>query len=227
MTGEILQAGKVLKVGQRLEVFLDNREERLSSRIEDIKGDELIVAMPFDDKRVPVIPMQGESLYAQAAAGSSRYRFFTTFRGTAQEGNLPVWRLEFPATCEKFQDRAFVRVKVNMHVKVRFVDEEGCIAEPVLTPVVDLSGNGICFAWPKPVKVGTQVGLEINEIPDVGPLEIMSQVVRCTPVQRGDDDYVYQVGASFQHLSRNIANKIVHYVFTVQREIIAKGIGKD
>ena len=227
MTGEIFKAGDVLKVGQRLDVFLDSREERLHSRIEDIRGTELIVAMPFDEQRVPIIPMHGESLYGLAAGGSSRYRFFTTFLGTGQEGNLPMWRLSFPDTCEKFQDRAFVRVKVNMHIKVRFVDDEGCIAEPVTVPVVDLSGNGICFAWPKPVKIGTQVGLEINEIPDVGPLEIMSQVVRCTPVQRDETDYVYQIGAAFQHLSRGIANKIVRYIFMVQREVIAKGIGKE
>ena len=227
MAGEILKAEEVLKVGQRLEIFLDGREEHFRSRIEDIKPDVMIVAMPFDNQRVPVIPATGESFYGLAADKASRYRFCTKGRGTSREGQVPVWRITKPTECEKFQDRAFVRVRVKLHVKVRLVDEEGCIAEPVVAPVIDLSGNGIGFVWPKEVKVGTQVGLEINEIPNVGALEIMSQVVRCTAVKRGENDYIYHIGASFQHLSRAIANKIVHYVFTVQREVIAKGIGKD
>ncbi len=227
MAGELIKAGDVLHIGQRLEVFIDGREERFSSRIEDITDEELIAAMPFDKHRVPVIPRSGELVYMLAVGGSSRYRFLVRFRGVDREGLVAVWRVAKPDTCEKFQDRAFVRVKVSLHTKVRLVDEEGCIEEPVVTQVVDLSGNGICFAWNSPIKVGTQAGLELNEIPGVGTLEVMSEVVRCTPVQRGDGEYVYHIGASFKHLSRSIANKIVRYVFDVQRKIIAKGIRKD
>ena len=47
MAGELVQARGVLAIGQRLEIFFENSEEENSgytSRVEDIVGDELVVA---------------------------------------------------------------------------------------------------------------------------------------------------------------------------------------
>ena len=55
----------------------------------------------------------------------------------------------------------------------------------------------------------------------------MSLVARCTPISREDGSTVYHIGASFQHLPRAVSNKLVHYLFDVQRKAIARGIKKN
>ncbi|MBF1697109.1 MAG: flagellar brake domain-containing protein, partial [Selenomonas sp.] len=56
MAGELVDARSILSIGQRLEIFFENTEEGTSgytSRVEDIVGDDLIVAMPLDERLVP------------------------------------------------------------------------------------------------------------------------------------------------------------------------------
>ena len=59
--------------------------------------------------------------------------------------------------------------------------------------------------------------LEINDIPGIGTLEIMTRVMRCTRVEREDDTPIYHVGVQFQGISRGMRDKIIRYLFHVQR----------
>lgn len=83
MAGELVEARSVLTIGQRLEIFFENTEEGTpgyTSRIEDIVGDELIIAMPVDERLIPVIPRPGENLYVLAGGDGCHYRFFSVHR---------------------------------------------------------------------------------------------------------------------------------------------------
>ena len=57
MTGELVKAEEILKLGQRVEFYVDADDTRYASRIEDITDDGLEVAMPISSKHVPVIPV--------------------------------------------------------------------------------------------------------------------------------------------------------------------------
>lgn len=225
MAGELIKAKDVLKIGQRVEFYVGDNDASFASRIEDITEDELIVAMPVNSKRVPVIPRSNEKLYALAGGKQCRYRFFTTFRKISRlDDRIPVWHISRPTEVERHQNREFVRVRVTLPVQVRLIDEDGSIQNPVLTKTVDFSGNGICFVLDHEVKLGTMAALALEDIPGVGSIEQMSRVARCTSVERNDGTRVYHIGAAFQHLSPAVSNKIVRYLFSVQRAIIAKGI---
>lgn len=226
MAGELIKAGEILKIGQRVEFYVGDDDEKYTSRIEDMTKTELMVAMPMNKQGVPVIPMSGERLYALAAGETCRYRFFTKYLGSARVdgGNFSVWKIAIPEEVERHQNRQFVRVRVNQRVQVRVIDEEGQIKDPQMTQSVDLSGNGLCFISRNPIRIGNKVALEIFDIPDVGVLEVMSHVVRCTEVETGSGVRLYHVGVGFEQLSRTTVNKVVRYLFTVQRRSIAKGI---
>lgn len=224
MTGELIKAGQVLKIGQRVEFYVDDDDEKYLSRIEDITETTLAAAMPVNRKRVPVIPMRGARIYALAVGERCRYRFFTVFREKGlQDGILPVWRIDLPELVEKHQNRAFVRVRVTKRVQVSVIDDDGRLGDPVLTWTVDLSGNGVCFLMNKPIANNTEVALELYDIPGVGTVKVMGRVIHSTEFERPDGN-VYHVGTSMEHLSRTIMNKIVRYLFAVQRRNIAKGI---
>lgn len=221
MAGELVQARSVLTIGQRLEIFFENSEEDAAgyaSRVEDIIGDELVVAMPLDERRVPVIPRPGENLYVLAGGDGCHYRFFSVHRSHGRhEGRIPILRISIPEFAERFQKRGLFRIKVNLTATVRLVDHEGQIDAPKRVPLVDLSGSGLAFIWPKAVSLDSEAALEINDIPGLGTLEMMTRVMRCTRIDREDDVPVYHIGVQFQSISRSIRDKIIRYLFHVQR----------
>ena len=221
MAGELVQARSILAIGQRLEIFFENSEEGISgytSRVEDIVGDELVVAMPVDERLVPVIPRVGENLCVLAGGDGCHYRFFSTHHSHGHhEGRIPVLHISLPEVAERFQKRAFFRIPVNLTATVRLVDREGKIDAPRRVPLVDLSGSGLAFAWPKSVPLNSNAALEINDIPGIGTIELMTKILRCTRVEREDDTSIYHVGVQFQGISRSIRDKIIRYLFHVQR----------
>jgi len=225
MAGELIKIGEFLKVGQRVEFFLDDDDEKYLSRIEDITDTRLVVAMPVNKKRVPVIPAVDANLYGLAVGTQCRYRFFSKFKRTAKlEGRLPVWEIVLPDKVERFQNREFVRVRVTQRIKVRLIDEDGRIGEPYDTYTSDISGNGISFLMGIEAKEGTQAALEIYDIPEVGTVNVMCRIVRCKKLEKNEGRFSYRIGASFEHLSKPTMNKIVRYLFVVQRRNIARGI---
>ena len=224
MAGELVKADQVLRIGQRIEFYVDDDEEKYLSRIEDITDKYLVAAMPYNRKRVPVIPITGANVYALAVGQKCRYRFFSVFRGkTLQDGYLPVWQIDMPDRVEKHQNREFVRVRVTKKVSVSVIGRDGSIGEPTITYTVDLSGNGVCFIMKDPLPQDTEVALELYDIPDVGTVKVMGRVIHSTEFERRDGN-VFHVGTHMEHLSRQIMNKIVRYLFYVQRRNIAKGV---
>jgi c-di-GMP-binding flagellar brake protein YcgR len=185
----------------------------------------LEVAMPMSRTGVPIIPREDEKIYGVAVGNQCRYRFFTTYKGKGRKDDrIPIWYITKPESLERFQNREFVRVKVNLKANVSVVDEDGTIHDSEIVPVVDLSGGGICLAFDHEVAENTKVGLELTGIPGASTIDVMCRVVRCSPIERADGIVIYHVGAAFQHLPRATANKIVRYLFAVQRANIAKGI---
>ena len=221
MAGELVQARSVLTIGKRLEIFFENSEEGTSgytSRVEDIIGDELLVAMPLDERRVPVIPRVGENLYVLAGGDGCHYRFFSVHHSHGRhEGRIPVLHISIPEVAERFQKRGLFRIRVSLTVTVRLVDHEGKIDAPKRVPVVDLSGSGLSFSWPRAVTLDSDAALEINDIPGLGTIELMTRVMRCTRIEREGDTPIYHIGVQFQSISRSMRDKIIHYLFQVQR----------
>ena len=72
MAGELLKADRILKIGQRVEFYLEKDDTKYTSRIEDIEKDYLLVAMPMDEKRRPILPEKREKLYGLAVGEGCR-----------------------------------------------------------------------------------------------------------------------------------------------------------
>ena len=125
--------------------------------------------------------------------------------------------ISIPEVAERFQKRGLFRIKVNLTATVRLVDSEGKIDAPKRVPVVDLSGSGLAFAWPKSVGLESDAALELNDIPGIGTLEVMTRVMRSTRIEREDDTPIYHIGVQFQEISRSMRDKIIRYLFQVQR----------
>lgn len=222
---ERIKADAVLKIGQRIEFFLDDDDEKYASRIEDITPTELVVAMPVDKKRRPVLPLSGQRLYGLAIGEQCRYQFFSVFHDKAMQ-QVPVWIISKPDLVERKQNREFVRVRVNLLAQVQVMNQTGGFSPPTEIRVIDISGNGLAFAFSEPVAVDVQVAIEIHNVPEVGTLRAMGRVMRCTVVETSKGR-VYQVGVRLLTLTPAVRNRLVRYIFEVQRRALAKGIEMD
>ena len=180
---ERIKADAVLKIGQRIEFFLDDDDEKYASRIEDITPTELVVAMPVDKKRRPVLPLSGQRLYGLAIGEQCRYQFFSVFHDKAMQ-QVPVWIISKPDLVERKQNREFVRVRVNLLAQVQVMNQTGGFSPPTEIRVIDISGNGLAFAFSEPVAVDVQVAIEIHNVPEVGTLRAMGRVCDVQSLRR-------------------------------------------
>lgn len=224
MAGDIMSAEAILKIGQRLAFFSDTSDEKYTSRIEDLSEKEIVAAMPMDQKRRPIIPISGQHLYGMAFANGCQYRFFSVFHKKGMNNGIPCWWILKPDKVERFQNRAFVRVRVNLPVQVQAMDKEGGFLPPQMTQLIDISGSGVSFVFDRDLKVESQVIMEVRNIPEIGTLQVMGRVMRSLKVEMGDDTKRYQIGVRMLNLTRPLRNRLVHYIFDVQRHELAKGL---
>ena len=225
MTGELLRARDVLQTGQRVDFYTEDDElERYESRIVKIGSQRMLVSAPKDrtGEALAIQPMS--DFKGLIVEKTCRYVFSTTFEEQKDEGSLSYWSVKMPEKIIRYQNRGYVRVKANLELIIRLVDEEGTIGDPMKVPMVDLSGGGLCFVMNRSVAPGVQVGMELRNIPEIGTLEVMGRVVRCMAIDTSAKYPIYHVGVVFGDLPRAVTNKIVRYLFTLQREALAKGV---
>ena len=222
--GERKPADMVLKIGARLTFFPLSTENGVASRVEDISGDRLMVAMPVNEKGVPILPLPGENMMCRIAGTGCYYKFNAVYldKGKAP---IPVWFVRKPEFVEKVQNREFVRISVDYPVILRPLDENGAKGGMIFTKAVDISGGGLAVMNKTMLPLGSKAVLELDNIPGVGMLRITGRVVRCVKVDAAGDN-VFHVGFQFLDLSRQHQNRLVKFIFDIQRQSLAKGIGK-
>ena len=222
--GERKPADMVLKIGARLTFFPLSTENGVASRVEDISGDRLMVAMPVNEKGVPILPLPGENMVCRIAGTGCYYKFNAVYldKGKAP---IPVWFVRKPEFVEKVQNREFVRISVDYPVILRPLDENGAMGGMIFTKAVDISGGGLAVMNKTMLPLGSKAVLELDNIPGVGMLRITGKVVRCVKVAAAGDN-VFHVGFQFLDLSRQHQNRLVKFIFDIQRQSLAKGIGK-
>ena len=224
-------ARNVLTVGQRLEIFLEHGASHslgYASRIEDMVDDELIVALPFDENGAPVIPHEGENIYVHAAGDGCHYRFLTVHhKHSWYQGRVPVLHLALPQSAEKFQKRGMFRVKVDFKVGVQILDEKkeeksAFHQAKSLVPAIDLSADGLAFVWTNEIARGMTTLLKLDNLPEIGTLDLRAEVMRSTCVYQGEKRSIFHIGAKFQDITRGVQEQIIRYLFQLQFRELAR-----
>lgn len=218
MSGEMVQAGKVLRIGQRVEFEAEDGIGKYTSRIEDILQDRLVVAMPIDEKRRPILPEPDTKVYGRIITDKCVYRFFSIYKERLADP-IPVWRITKPDMLERWQRRRFVRVPARLSLNVQIVNPEGQLEPSVPTTSVDISGNGICFLYPSLVHISSRAVLDIASLPGIGNLQITSRVAKCVPVET-PTAVIYHIGAEFENMEPSVQNKLIRFIFELQRKLL-------
>ena len=91
-----------------------------------------------------------------------------------------------------FWRRRFPRLRKDLYIAYRMVDQEKFDKEPISSLALNISGGGVCFEAADNLQKGALVALDIRSDDFSAPILALAKVVWCKP--RGT---MYQVGAEF------------------------------
>jgi len=189
---------------------------RYRTRIEEVGTRILSIGVPVSDGQF--IPLrEGTQLDLIFADEISAYSFTTSIIKRIALP-VPTFIVEFPSKINKIQRRKFVRVPLIRSFKYRILEKTG-ISEEKNAFMFDLSGGGILFNSQEQLQpqtiilIQTMIGTENIEIPAI-----------VTRTSRDDEKGLYTASVKFHEISEKIRDKIIGYVFELQREMRKKGL---
>ncbi|MEN6413172.1 MAG: flagellar brake domain-containing protein [Veillonellales bacterium] len=217
----VITEERILKINQRVEIMFGKKsEQQYHSRIEDITPTTIILAMPMD-KSVPVLLSPGTVFFGKAIDNGAVYHFTSTFIDK-KILPLPVWIASPPRDIRKIQQRAFVRIDAVLPVNIEIEDEAEENSVRLLQVFTrDISGGGIQAICKEPLKLGSQLRLQID-IPEFGRVETIGKVVRMEQPQ--DLRNLFWISIKFIDIPEGIRRKIIKFIFKKQLEHRQKGL---
>lgn len=219
-----IKLDQILLIGKKVDLFVGDEEVSYVSRIEDLNEKHLILAMPMDEKRRPIIPLTGTSISGRVAANYSMYKFNTVYQDKAA-APIPVWIVSLPKKIEKHQTREFVRIQTIFPLQVQVEDaESGDWMPPYHTKSIDISGNGIRFFMNQDIPEGAKILIKTEELPIVGSMQVCCEVVRSEKPRFNES--VFWIASKFISLPKKTQLSLIRFIFQKQREMIAKGISE-
>lgn len=191
---------------------------RYRTRIEEMGNRVLSIGVPISEGQF--IPLrEGTAIEIIFADEVSAYSFSTTIIKRLSYP-IPTFIVEQPKKIKKIQRRRFVRVPLVYPFKYHVFEEDGLSAEKNGF-INDLSGGGLLFKAKENLSAGTIVYLKIK-ISDT-EMELPARVVRSQKDIEAEKDY-YIISVEFQDITEKIRDKIISYVFDIQREMRKKGL---
>lgn len=130
----------------------------------------------------------------------------------------PAIILEYPDNIRRIQRRQYVRVPVVIPLEYRIVGKEA-LSKPQKGHVMDLSGGGILFKTKENIEERSIVVIKVNL--GGNETELPASIIRSV---KKDEQNHYSVSAEFQEINESTRDKIIRYVFEVQREMRKKGL---
>lgn len=213
---------KLLKINQlvELEVNMHKKEldniESFSSRIEDLAGDNILVAAPFR-QGIPVSFPLGKEIYIRVRKDGITHLLHTKLIERRKRPQY-LFLLSKPFNVSRLQMRNWVRVDADLPVNYRMA---GYPIDFYQATTVDISGGGIGLHSEHEIDKDTLLELQV-QLPNSYLLQSTGLVTRCLPEKKG----YYVIGIEFKDLSTNDQDCIIKYVFQKQREQISKRVLK-
>ncbi len=199
-----------------IKVFDGEYKGNYRTRIEEVGKRIISIGVPVAEGQF--IPLrEGTKLELFFTDEVSAYSFSTSIIKRISLP-IPTFIIEFPNKINKVQRRMFVRVPVVRPLKYRILEKEG-ISEEKNGYMIDLSGGGVLFNSQE--KLPSKTLILVKTTLGTVDIEVPGLVIRCI---KEDDKDLYKVSVQFHEIAEKIRDKIIGYVFEVQREMRKKGL---
>lgn len=204
----------MFKEGDRvmLETVTLMEENEFVTRIEKIESDAVTVLSPIckgailripTNSRVVIIVFTGDKVYKAKGIAVDNFK----------EGNFHLSKIEIKSEVERFERRNYYRLCVKKPVRIMKTDSEDIVEGES----IDISGGGMQLRSEEKLYKGQKLLVELEVDGDF--LELDGEVVSIMQgIASGDEKY----GIKFLELGDKVVDKIVSYIFSIQRDRIRK-----
>lgn len=202
------------KIGDKIKLGIYKNKDEIDfyeSKIADVNTEKNILKIYNINTKDNIISLKkGEKLHITKELGSTIFFFHTNFL-FIEKSKFAYLNLDLPLEIEKMQRREFYRLDVNVKVSIKKENTNDC--EFYLGITSDLSGNGLSVDLDAVLDLGDVVSINFSLIEDIGVDEIYGKVVR---VAKGEL-LPHRYGIEFIDLELSMKEKIIAYIFQVQR----------
>lgn len=218
------KVGELLKMGTLLRVKpLGEKEDEpavFSVRVEDVDEENITISAPMH-RGVPLPLRSGMKIIMGVSRTDALYGFVTEVVDR-KGGKTPVLRIRKKPMAKRIQRRNYVRVHAVLQVDVKGVSPDSLAGLRIKNEDIyekNMSVGGMLLVLP--VKCPRESLLELNiQFPD-GPMQIVSQVVRCRKHEEGPH---YEIGCLFLGLDERKSNRLSLYVNNRILDLRRKGL---
>ncbi|ADY54976.1 type IV pilus assembly PilZ [Syntrophobotulus glycolicus DSM 8271] len=203
--------------GLSIELFVDNGpyQGRYRTKIEEVGKAILSIGVPFSDGQY--LPLrEGTKLEIEFVDHISAYHFRSILlrRFLAP---VPTLMIEYPKSINKIQRRKHVRIPVVSSITYQIIGKEG-LSEENTGYLIDLSGGGLKFVSEEKLEMNDLLLAKIKTYHE--ELDLPVKVVRLIE----EESKKYKISVEYQEISEKTRDKIIAYIFEVQRELRRKGL---
>ena len=231
---------QMLTIGQAIELLVpmprSGRVQVYFSQVIDISNGLIHISSP-----------QRQGLVAYRLRLGDKVKYQIVYKGISHLllSQLVAWRedpdgvvIDWPTEIQRIQRRHFVRVKVELPVHIFPVQAEvDDVPEPeeiIYTHSTDLSGGGMMLQTSQPLEMHSYLEIRLNLPPEnsykptIHTLAFQAQVCRCLKSSSEEDIFAtednkasspfYEIGLNFFNLSDYSRDRIMRYIFRVERE---------
>ena len=198
-----------------LEVMEGAYQGKYRTKIEEIGNRIISIGVPLVEGQF--IPLhEGTSLRVIFTDDIAAYSFSSRIVKRITEP-IPTFYIEYPQKIKKIQRRQYVRVPVVQELSYRIVEEEE-LSEEKKGFMKDLSGGGLLMAASEDLPPQTKI--KIKTIIGATEMELPGITLRSTK----DNDSTYLISVKFTDISERTRDRIIKYIFDIQREMRRKGL---
>jgi c-di-GMP-binding flagellar brake protein YcgR len=197
-----------------LEIAPQDALEYRPSRIEDFRGNDMVVAMPMRNALPMYLPV-GAALFGRAIASEGILHSFESVLLEMSMKPLPLWTIRKPGNVKRIQQRNFFRYPIHLPLTYFIVSEttgKPLIETETLSMSHNLSGGGVLLASNNlDLKLGMRLWVEIPLTP-ADTVKSIAVAVRMDIAKNEGGNKVFMVALRFVNMDEFMRNKIVKFL---------------
>lgn len=214
----------VFEAGMAAEIEVNGLADKYSTKIEDVKGDYLVVATPMKAREYIKLD-QGQKILLSVIRRNNPYFFDTTVVGSEWNEGQQLTQIRRPADNAGIQLRQHVRVAVVItDAQFWWEQPNGKFGPTVTGQVLDVSAGGFLALTKEGLPEGTVVLARFTLSRQAGHLTTLAKVLR--DYERTSDVGVksHRSHCQFFEMAEKDRERLVKFVFQRERELRQKGV---
>ncbi|MCL1791262.1 MAG: PilZ domain-containing protein [Peptococcaceae bacterium] len=221
LEGAILE--DTLQPGLLMEMIVKHGEHhgRYKTKIEDKAGGTLTIAVPYGKGFLPLRP--GEKLNLIFVFEQESYLFPAEILNR-QISDLPTFRIAQPRIAMRIQRRLYRRIHCLQVAYYQMLGPDKTLGPRQEAQVLEISGGGLLLSTNKKLHEEDILLVQLTLNNDF--FDVMCLVKRSEEIETGSKGFrgYYRVSVEYRDISERERDKIVRYVFDIERDLRRRGM---